>query len=151
VQVLHCVMWPRRDEELPIFGADVVAVGDRVTFAIVDCTPVNVARTLPDTYVDAARLLRAQFAAGMRAADLPPWGAELFSPEVASVRPDLPVEADLVGMHITALCKAHILYSKFVDTHVTPEDASRLAELDRAHRRCGAGTRMGCMRGRARR
>lgn len=30
MQVLHCVMFPRREYELPIFGLDVVARGDKV-------------------------------------------------------------------------------------------------------------------------
>lgn len=136
MQVLHCVMWPRREYDLPIFGADVVAIGADVTFAIADTTPVNDARQLPDTYVDAVRLLRAQFADGMRRAELPDWGANLFSEEVMSVRPDLPAEADLVGMHVTALCKTHILYSKFADNiKIDSGDADRLAEVDRSHRR----------------
>ena len=130
-------MWPRREYDLPIFGADVVAIGADVTFAIADTTPVNDARQLPDTYVDAVRLLRAQFADGMRRAELPDWGEKLFSEEVMSVRPDLPVEADVVGMHVTALCKAHILYSKFAENiKIDAGDASRLAEVDRNHRRC---------------
>lgn len=139
MQVLHCVMWPRREYDLPIFGADVVAIGSDVTFAIADTTPVNDARQLPDTYSDAVRLLRAQFAAGMRKAELPDWGEELFSEEVMSVRPDLPAEADLACMHITALCKTHILYSKFGDDihniKINEGEKERLAEVDRNHRR----------------
>jgi hypothetical protein len=44
-------------------------------------------------------------------------------------------------MHITALCKTHILYSKFAENLKIDEgDADKLAEVDRAHRRCAAGS-----------
>lgn len=124
-----------------------VAIGADVTFAIADTTPVNDSRQLPETYVDAVRLLRAQFADGMRRSELPDWGEKLFSDEVMTVRPDLPVEADLVGMHITALCKTHILYSKFAENiKIDEADVEKLAEIDRGHRMCDTRSPCPCKR-----
>lgn len=135
VQVLHCVMWPRRDHDIPILGFDVVAIGSDVTYAIADTTSVTADGSLPPVYVDGVRLLKAQFADGIADAGLPEWGVKLFSDEVVALRPALPVEADLICMHFTALLKVHILYSKFVDTKVADGDHENLERIDQTHRR----------------
>lgn len=128
-------MWPRRDQALPILGFDVVAVGSDVTYAIADTSSVARDGSLPPVYVDGVRLLKAQFADNITSAAMPEWGEALFSDEVVALRPALPVEADLICMHFTALMKMHILYSKFIDTQVSQEDHESIKFIDQAHRR----------------
>ena len=55
LQVVHCVMYPRLEFDLPILSMDLVANGDRVTLAIVDPCPVNDSLTLPPFYAKATR------------------------------------------------------------------------------------------------
>lgn len=129
-------MWPRRDQDLPILGFDIVASGSDVTYAIADTSSVALDGSLPPVYVDGVRMLKAQFADGIASSKLPEWGEALFSDEVVALRPALPVEADLICMHFTALTKVHILYSKFNDTQVPEDDQKRLDFIDQAHRRC---------------
>lgn len=50
LHVLHCVMYPRMDFDLPILSIDVVAVDGKVTFAIADPCPVTARLTLPGFY-----------------------------------------------------------------------------------------------------
>jgi len=130
-------MWPRREHDVPILGFDVIAIGSDVTYAIADTTSVASDGSLPPVYVDGVRLLKAQFADGIADAGLPEWGQALFSDEVVALRPALPVEADLICMHFTALLKVHILYSKFVATKVPDSDDMSLDRIDQAHRRHG--------------
>jgi phycocyanobilin:ferredoxin oxidoreductase len=135
LQVLHVVMWPRREYDMPIFGADVVVAADKVVYVIADTTPVNAERRLPQLFSEAVTMLQSEFMGGFEHVEVPDWGKELFSEQIAAVRPELPAEADLCCMYIVALMRIHILHSKFADTWVGPEDQSRLEALDAGHRR----------------
>jgi hypothetical protein len=41
LEVLHCVMFPRVDYDLPIFAMDMVGFGGRVTLCIADLCPIR--------------------------------------------------------------------------------------------------------------
>jgi hypothetical protein len=62
LQVLHCVMYPRLQYDLPILSMDLVANDGRVSLAIVDPCPVSATLELPPFYDAPVR-----------------WGAELSS------------------------------------------------------------------------
>lgn len=51
-QVIHCVMYPRREFDLPIVSMDMVGTAaGRVSLAVVDACPVALNRSLPPQYV----------------------------------------------------------------------------------------------------
>ncbi len=53
-QVLHIVMYPRLQYDLPILGLDLVGSGNnRFSLAVLDACPVSVDRSLPPTYASA--------------------------------------------------------------------------------------------------
>lgn len=85
LDILHCVMFPKPEYALPIFGADLVGGrGGAISAAIGDLSPVNVERSLPAHYYQAlAALPDLQFS--QRRA-LPEW-ADIFSEFCLFVRP----------------------------------------------------------------
>ena len=50
LDILHCVMFPRPNYALPMFGTDIVAGKGQVSAAIADLSPLNSDRTLSETY-----------------------------------------------------------------------------------------------------
>lgn len=55
VQVLHCVMYPRLEFDMPIFGMDIVGIKGKISLAVIDCSPVAMDRSLPPVYQQAMR------------------------------------------------------------------------------------------------
>ena len=74
MEVLHCVMYPWPDAPLPMFAADLVAFGGRVTLCIADASPAALDLSLPDAYVEAATAARERMLVGNR-----PWGQTVRS------------------------------------------------------------------------
>ena len=85
LDILHCVMFPRTDFCLPIFGVDIVASRGQVSAAIVDLSPVSPDKTLPARYRSALEQLPA--IPFVQPRTLPPWG-DIFSDFCLFVRPD---------------------------------------------------------------
>ena len=54
-QVLHCVMFPRLEYDLPILGMDMVGAKGRVSLAVIDPSPATMDRTLPAMYSQGIR------------------------------------------------------------------------------------------------
>jgi phycocyanobilin:ferredoxin oxidoreductase len=50
LDILHCVMFPRPEYALPMFGCDLVGGRGQISAAIADLSPVNAERILPDAY-----------------------------------------------------------------------------------------------------
>ncbi|NEQ79282.1 MAG: phycocyanobilin:ferredoxin oxidoreductase [Moorea sp. SIO2I5] len=84
LDILHCVMFPHSNYNLPIFGVDLV-VGKRViSAAIVDLSPVTTERILPISYRSVlTNLPKIKFS---QHRDLPKWG-DIFSEFCIFVRP----------------------------------------------------------------
>ena len=57
LRVVHCVMYPRPEFDLPILSLDMVSNGDRVTLAIIDPCPVTSNLSLPPYYVQSVRYM----------------------------------------------------------------------------------------------
>ena len=57
VQVLHCVLYPRLEYDLPILSVDMVgsAATGRITLAIADPCPAAMDRSLPPAYAETVR------------------------------------------------------------------------------------------------
>jgi phycocyanobilin:ferredoxin oxidoreductase len=89
LDILHCVMFPRPEYPLPMFGCDLVGGRGQISAAIADLSPVNSERTLPTAYHQELSALPAIEFAQPR--DLPPW-ADIFSEFCIFIRPTSPEE-----------------------------------------------------------
>lgn len=85
LDILHCVMFPKPEYALPIFGTDLVgSLRGGISAAIVDLSPVSADRTLPHRYQKAlSGLSKLQFS---QPRELPDWG-DIFSDFCLFVRP----------------------------------------------------------------
>jgi phycocyanobilin:ferredoxin oxidoreductase len=101
LDILHCVMFPNTDYDLPIFGADIVCGRGTISAAIVDLSPVNRDRSLPVSYQRALFELPAVNFSQVR--DLPAWG-DIFSDYCLFIRPtDATEEADFLDYVLSML------------------------------------------------
>ena len=92
LDILHCVMFPRTNYDLPIFGVDLVGSQAGIAAAIVDLSPVNGDRTLAPAYAQAlANLPQINFT---RPRALPPWG-NIFSEFCLFIQPQNNLEEKL--------------------------------------------------------
>ncbi|WP_019505133.1 phycocyanobilin:ferredoxin oxidoreductase [Pleurocapsa sp. PCC 7319] len=84
LDILHCVMFPRSNYDLPIFGVDLVGSKAGIGAAIVDLSPVQSNHNLPPAYERVlANLPQIEFA---QPRELPEWG-HIFSEFCLFVRP----------------------------------------------------------------
>ncbi len=90
LDILHCVMFPRAEYGLPIFGADLVGSSKGgISAAIIDLSPVTADRILPLAYTEELEALPAHNFSQVRA--VPEWG-DIFSPFCLFIRPSNPEE-----------------------------------------------------------
>jgi len=84
LDILHCVMFPRPEYPLPMFGCDIVAGRGGISAAIADLSPTSPDRVLSSSYnEDLSALPKADFT---EVRELPPW-ADIFSDYCLFVRP----------------------------------------------------------------
>jgi phycocyanobilin:ferredoxin oxidoreductase len=84
LDILHCVMFPRPEYALPMFGCDIVAGRAGISAAIADLSPTNPEKTLPESYKQAlSSLPQTEFS---QHRELPPW-ADIFSEFCLFIRP----------------------------------------------------------------
>lgn len=85
LDILHCVMFPNSDYNLPIFGTDLVGRREgAISAAIVDLSPINADRSLSEDYQ--ATLAPLPLLPFSQPRDLPAWG-DIFSDYCLFVRP----------------------------------------------------------------
>ena len=85
LDILHCVMFPRPDRDLPMFGCDLVGARGHISAAIADLSPVSPNRQLSEAYRRALSAIPApQFS---QPRQLPPW-ADIFSEFCLFVKPN---------------------------------------------------------------
>jgi phycocyanobilin:ferredoxin oxidoreductase len=89
LDILHCVMFPRPEYPLPMFGCDLVGAKGQISAAIADLSPTNPDLTLPDRYRSALAATPTPHFSQPR--DLPPWG-DIFSEFCIFIRPGSPEE-----------------------------------------------------------
>jgi phycocyanobilin:ferredoxin oxidoreductase len=76
LDILHCVMFPRQEFALPMFGTDLVGGRGQISAAIVDLSPITPDLKLPEGYnLALSALPSVQFT---QPRDLPGWGDILF-------------------------------------------------------------------------
>jgi len=112
LDILHCVMFPRTNYDLPIFGADLICSKAGMAAAIVDLSPVNGDRSLPETYSrQMADLPSIDFT---QPRTLPPWG-HIFSKFCLFVQPKDSQEEELfldrVCQYLTIHCQTALTTS----------------------------------------
>ena len=107
LQVVHCVMYPRPEFDLPILSMDLVANGDRITLAIVDPCPVTGNLSLPPFYAKSATDLQVKY--GLESnRTIPDWGSAIFSKLCVIVRPTTPKEVASFLKYAIALTNVHV-------------------------------------------
>ncbi len=84
LDILHCVMFPRLDYALPMFGCDLVGGRGQIGAAIADLSPTSRDRQLPAAYGrELDQLPAGEFS---QPRELPAWG-DIFSSYCLFVRP----------------------------------------------------------------
>ncbi|MEM8720755.1 MAG: phycocyanobilin:ferredoxin oxidoreductase [Cyanobacteria bacterium P01_G01_bin.39] len=106
LDILHCVMFPRPEYPLPMFGCDIVAGRGGISAAIADLSPTSPEKTLSADYIKRLSALpQPQFS---EVRELPPW-ADIFSDFCSFVRPSNATEEqdflDLASGYLRIHCK----------------------------------------------
>lgn len=119
LDILHCVMFPRLDYGLPMFGCDIVSGRGQISAAVVDLSPTR-PDGLPAAYEQALAGMGTEGYSSPRA--LPDWG-HIFSDHCCFVKPIGPQEhkrfLDQVLYYLTLHCQQAIA------THPDPEQRSQ--------------------------
>lgn len=84
LDILHCVMFPRPEYPLPMFGCDIVAGKAGISAAIADLSPTSPEKMLSETYTQKLQTLNPEKFSQHR--ELPPW-ADIFSEYCLFIRP----------------------------------------------------------------
>jgi phycocyanobilin:ferredoxin oxidoreductase len=126
LDILHCVMFPRPEYALPMFGADIVGGRGRISMAITDLSPTSGDRILPPDYDrQLAALPAIEFSQGRR---FPGWG-DIFSPYCLFIQPQNADEeqkfVDRVSQYLVLHCQ------QAVATAPTPERGAEILEGQR--------------------
>lgn len=106
LDILHCVMFPRPEYNIPMFGCDLVGGRGQISAAIADLSPVDVEYKLPQSYTSALGVLPNLNFSQPR--ELPEWG-HIFSEFCLFVRPNSSEEE---SMFLTRV-------QEFLDIHCT--------------------------------
>ncbi len=104
LDILHCVMFPRAEYGLPMFGTDIVGARGQISAAIVDLSPIQPDRCLPATYhLALSQLPTGQFS---QPRELPAWG-DIFSQFCIFVRPIGQSEEEYFLQRVQQILKIH--------------------------------------------
>jgi phycocyanobilin:ferredoxin oxidoreductase len=130
LDILHCVMFPRPEYALPMFGCDLVGGRGQISAAIVDLSPVNSDRSLPEAYRhDLQALPTPQFS---QPRELPAWG-DIFSEFCVFIRPGSPEEESQFLYRVDEFLRIHCTQA----VHASPVSAEQQAEIFAGqHRYC---------------
>ncbi|MFQ4143204.1 phycocyanobilin:ferredoxin oxidoreductase [Chlorogloeopsis sp. ULAP02] len=104
LDILHCVMFPRPEYDLPMFGCDLVGGRGQISAAIADLSPVSSDRSLPESYISLlSELPTVNFS---QPRELPEWG-HIFSDFCVFVRPASLEEEAMFLKHVQAFLEIH--------------------------------------------
>lgn len=106
LDILHCVMFPRAEYGLPIFGCDIVSGRGQVSAAIVDLSAATAKGHLTPDYVSALAAIAQPTYTQPR--ELPDWGKRIFSDVCCFIKPTNEAEeqaflsqaADYLRVHV---------------------------------------------------
>lgn len=117
LDILHCVMFPRSEYALPMFGADLVGGrGGQISLAIADLSPTSHDRQLPADYQTALKAVPETEFVQRRA--VPEWG-DIFSDFCLLVRPSSPEEEAAFLEQVRSYLEIHCQIA--IATDPTPE------------------------------
>jgi phycocyanobilin:ferredoxin oxidoreductase len=122
LDILHCVMFPRPEYALPMFGCDLVGGRGQISAAIADLSPVNSQRILPDAYRHTLQALPTRQFSQPRS--LPDW-ADIFSEFCLFIRPSSPEEEAQFLSRVEEFLQLHCNYA----THALPVSREQQAEI----------------------
>lgn len=121
LDILHCVMFPRPEYGLPMFGCDLVAGKAGISAAIADLSPTNSQLRLSQEYKEALSALPEFEFAQYR--ELPSW-ADIFSEFCLFIRPSTATEEQLFLKQVEAFLHIHCT----IATNAQPVSAQEKAE-----------------------
>ncbi len=104
LDILHCVMFPKNEYPLPLFGCDIVGAKGQISAAIVDLSPIRADRSLPATYhLHLSQLPHFEFT---HPRELPVWG-DIFSQHCIFIRPEGEREEEAFLELVQQIIKIH--------------------------------------------
>ncbi|MGB7085918.1 MAG: phycocyanobilin:ferredoxin oxidoreductase [Phormidesmis sp.] len=106
LDILHCVMFPRPEYGLPIFGCDIVSGRGQVSAAIVDLSAASAEGKLTNPY--RAALLAVERTHYTQPRELPAWGRQIFSEFCCFVKPTTPLEEQQFLAQAQDYLKVHL-------------------------------------------
>lgn len=127
LDILHCVMFPRPDFALPMFGADLVGAKGQISAAIADLSPLSRDRKLPESYQIGLQKLP-QFPFSQPRA-IPEWG-DIFSEFCLFIRPTSEEEEEHFINHIKGFLDVHC-QNAIASQPVSPEEKTEILAAQR--------------------
>lgn len=128
LDILHCVMFPNTNYNLPIFGVDLVGSKDGIGAAIVDLSPVDRQSGLPKVYQQTlANLNPIDF---IQPRKLPEWG-NIFSEFCLFVRPTNRTEEILFLGRVEEFLALHCQTAMTASTVVSATQKAQIAAAQR--------------------
>ncbi|MBD2385726.1 phycocyanobilin:ferredoxin oxidoreductase [Cylindrospermum sp. FACHB-282] len=122
LDILHCVMFPHPEYDIPMFGCDLVGGRGQISAAIADLSPVNLNRSLPSAYTTALTELPAPNFSQPR--ELPEWG-NIFSDFCIFVRPSSPEEETQFLLRVQEFLDIHC-QNAIASTPVAPDKMAQI-------------------------
>eukprot|EP01025_Chloroclados_australasicus_P058676 TRINITY_DN7392_c0_g1_i3.p1 TRINITY_DN7392_c0_g1~~TRINITY_DN7392_c0_g1_i3.p1 ORF type:complete len:313 (-),score=11.76 TRINITY_DN7392_c0_g1_i3:577-1515(-) len=131
IWILHFMMYPNTNYQLPIFQFDVIESGGRVSFLAVDLGPVKTDRSLPDGFekIIKALLTQNQLEPTPRES-LPEWGQQIFSELFLQMRPKNQDQVAGFQRYLISLLKVYLYLSKSAPMLV---DQDKIEEVRQCH------------------
>ncbi|MEL7034244.1 MAG: phycocyanobilin:ferredoxin oxidoreductase [Cyanobacteria bacterium J06592_8] len=107
LDILHCVMFPRINYALPMFGTDLVGGRGQISAAIVDLSPIYPKPNLPSEYQQVLSSLPNTFS---QPREIPEWG-DIFSEFCLFIRPVGEAEEAEFLSRVEAYLRVHCQYA----------------------------------------
>jgi phycocyanobilin:ferredoxin oxidoreductase len=121
LDILHCVMFPRPEYALPMFGADLVSGRGQISMAVTDLSPISGDRRLPADYQNL--LLALPNAEFVEVRTRPTWG-DIFSDFCVLVRPANADEEDQFLSQVETFLDIHC--QRAIATVPTPDQQAEI-------------------------
>ncbi len=122
LDILHCVMFPHPEYDLPMFGCDLVGGRRQISAAIADLSPTNGTKNLPTGYTTALSSLQTPNFSQPRA--LPEWG-DIFSEFCLFVRPTSAEEENTFLLRVQNFLEIHCQQA-IASSPVSPEQKMQI-------------------------